>query len=387
MTVASPLRLYVHIPFCAHKCHYCDFNSHVRDEPPWQAYQQALLAELTYWSEHNPFAGRKLASIFFGGGTPSLAPPSLIAAVIQAAERLFGLTSTCEITLEANPGSAEADRFMAYRQAGINRLSIGVQSLDAAKLRWLERIHGPEEAIAAFHMARRAGFDNINLDLMFGLPEQNLDHWLDTLHRVEELAPEHLSCYQLTVEAHTALAARHAQVPYPLPDDELALAMLFATREYLARAGYQAYEVSNFAHPGLKCRHNDGYWQYDDYIGIGAGAAGKWDEPDRGVTRYSNTRAPERYIEAATSKGCAINSRESLAHLQAAGEAFWLALRRTSGIDRAAFKQRFGIDAFDLFADNLQPWLDRRMLKITGQSIFLTPAGLPVADTIAASVL
>ncbi|WP_167631994.1 radical SAM family heme chaperone HemW [Mariprofundus ferrooxydans] len=387
MTVASPLRLYVHIPFCAHKCHYCDFNSHVRDEPPWQAYQQALLAELTHWSEHAPFAGRTLASIFFGGGTPSLAPPALIAAVISAAEELFGLTSTCEITLEANPGSAEADRFLAYRQAGINRLSIGVQSLDAAKLRWLERIHGPEEATAAFHMARRAGFDNINLDLMFGLPEQDLDHWLATLRRVVELAPEHLSCYQLTVEAHTALAVRHAQAPYPLPDDELALAMLFATREHLAHAGYQAYEVSNFSRPDLKCRHNDGYWQYDDYIGIGAGAAGKWDEPDLGVTRYSNTRAPERYIETATANGCAINSRESLDHLQAAGEACWLALRRTQGIDRAAFKQRFGTDAFDLFAANLQPWLDREMLKVTEQSIFLTPAGLPLADTIAASVL
>jgi len=364
----------------------------VRDEPPWAKYQQALLCELKHWAGHAPFAGRrpvehKLASLFFGGGTPSLAPPTLIAAVIGAADQLFGLSEQCEITLEANPGSAEAGRFQAYRQAGINRLSIGVQSLDAVKLRWLERIHGQEEAIEAFHMARRAGFDNINLDLMFGLPDQSLTHWLDTLHRVIDLGPEHISCYQLTVEAHTALATRHAQTPYPLPDDELALSMFHATREHLAAAGYQAYEVSNFSRPGRHCQHNDGYWQYDDYIGIGAGAAGKWDDAEGGITRYSNIRTPERYIEAACTRGSAINSSESLGCRQAAGEACWLALRRTHGIDRAAFRQRFGMDAGEQFASELQPWLDNQMLELNEQAIFLTPAGLTMADSIAASVL
>ncbi|MDX8405918.1 MAG: radical SAM family heme chaperone HemW [Mariprofundus sp.] len=387
MKLAHPLRLYVHIPFCVHKCHYCDFNSHVRDQPPWQTYEQALLNELTFWASHERFAGRKLASIFFGGGTPSLAPPALIAAVIDTARRLFTCTEPIEITLEANPGSAEAGRFQAYRKAGINRLSIGVQSLDAVKLRWLERIHDPAEAIAAFHMARQAGFDNVNLDLMFGLPDQNLAHWLDTLHQVIDLGPEHLSCYQLTVEAHTALATRHAQTPYPLPDDELALSMFHATREHLLAADYHAYEVSNFSRPGLKCQHNDGYWQYDDYIGIGAGAAGKWDDPDGGVTRYSNTRTPERYIEAAIAHGSAVNSKECLTRNHAAGEACWVALRRTNGINRAAFKLRFGSDAASLFKAEFQPWLEQQMLAIDEHSIYLTATGLPLADSIAASVL
>jgi len=387
VTSANPLRLYAHIPFCVHKCHYCDFNSHVRDKPPWEAYQQALLVELRHWARHAPFAGRRLASVFFGGGTPSLAPPTLIAAVLETANALFGLTEQSEITLEANPGSAEASRFQAYRQAGVNRLSIGVQSLDTVKLRWLERIHGPQETIDAFYLARRAGFDNINLDLMFGLPEQSLAHWLDTLRKVIELGPEHISCYQLTVEAHTKLAARHAQTPYPLPDDELALSMFHATREHLADAGYQAYEISNFSRPDRKCRHNDGYWKYDDYIGIGAGAAGKWNESDGSVTRYSNTRTPERYIETAGTQGSAINSRESLVLRQAAAEACWLALRRTHGINRALFRQRFGTDADELFACEFQPWLDHQMLEMDGQAIYLTQAGLPVADSIAASVL
>lgn len=383
----NPLRLYVHIPFCVHKCHYCDFNSHVRDEPPWQAYQQALLQELEHWARHAPFAGRKIASLFFGGGTPSLAPAALIAAVIETADRLFGMTESCEVTLEANPGSADAQRFQGYRQAGVNRLSIGVQSLDSVKLRWLERIHGPQEAIEAFAMARQAGFDNINLDLMFGLPDQSLAHWLDTLQQVIALEPEHLSCYQLTVEAHTALAASHAQTPYPLPDDELALSMFYATREQLAAAGFQADEISNFSRSGRHCRHNDGYWQYDDYIGIGAGAAGKWDDNDGATMRYSNARTPERYIELAASQGSAINSSESLDRNKAAGEACWLALRRTDGLDRAAFRRRFGSDAAEQFACALQPWLANGMLNMNEQAIFITPEGLPLADSIAASVL
>ncbi|WP_238701680.1 radical SAM family heme chaperone HemW [Mariprofundus erugo] len=387
LNLSTPLRLYVHIPFCVHKCHYCDFNSHVRHEPPWQSYQQALLQELGHWAEHPAFRGRKLASVFFGGGTPSLAPASLIAAVIAEAKQLFGTDSQTEITLESNPGSADAERFMGYRQAGINRLSIGVQSLDNTMLRWLERIHNSDEAIHAFQMARTAGFDNISIDLMFGLPEQTLEHWLETLHMALKLKPEHISCYQLTVEAHTALAARHAQQACPLPDDALALAMLYATREHLARAGYLAYEISNFSRPQLKCRHNDGYWQYDDYIGIGAGAAGKWNTSDGGITRYSNIRTPERYMERAINHTDAINSSETLTIDEAAGEACWLALRRSEGLDRRAFRERFGIDAASHFTDELEPWLQQQMLTISDDAIALTQAGLPLADSIAASVL
>lgn len=387
LNISTPLRLYVHIPFCAHKCHYCDFNSHVRNEPPWATYQQSLLKELSLWAAHPAFSGRRLDSLFFGGGTPSLAPPELIAAVIEKADTLFGITGQTEITLESNPGSADTERFKGYRQAGVNRLSIGIQSLDNKMLRWLERIHSRDEAIMAFELARQADFDNISIDLMFGLPNQTLEQWLDTLHMAIKLEPEHISCYQLTVEAHTALAARHAQQPYPLPDDTLALSMLFSTREQLAAAGYHAYEISNFSRPNLKCRHNDGYWQYDDYIGIGAGAAGKWNEADGGITRYSNIRTPERYIERSSQNRHAMNSSETLTIDEAAGEACWLALRRSDGIDRHAFLQRFDCDAASRYANELEPWIQKQMLTITTHSISLTRKGLPLADSIAACVL
>jgi len=393
--VASPLQLYVHIPFCVHKCHYCDFNSHERAAPDWSVYQQALMTELKHWANSPEFANRKLNTIFIGGGTPSLAPPALIEAVINTARDCCGLDANAEITMEANPGTADAAHFQAYRQAGVNRLSIGVQSLDAAELRWLERIHGADEAMAAYRIARDAGFANINLDLMYGLPEQSLGHWLATLTTAISLAPEHLSCYQLTVEPHTKLAATHARKPYPLPDDDTALSMFWATREQLVEAGYEAYEISNFSRPGLKCRHNDGYWLYHDYIGIGAGASGKWDhsrgysgnQADSGITRYSNIRTPEHYIEAALLSGTAINTQESLTSDQAAAEACWLGLRRRDGINRRAFQNRFGFDVWDHFQPQLQVWQNDTKLTVHDDTMMLSESGLALADAISASVL
>jgi len=333
------------------------------------------------------FASRKLSTIFFGGGTPSLAPPDLIEAVIDAARCRCGIEDDAEITLEANPGTIDADNFRAYRQAGINRLSIGVQSMDTNELRWLERIHGRDEAISAFHLARDAGFSNINLDLMYGLPAQSLNDWLTTLHTAIALNPEHMSCYQLTVEPHTRLAITHAQNPYPLPDDHIALSMFFETRQQLSAAGYSAYEISNFAKAGLNCRHNDGYWLYHDYIGIGAGASGKWDDANGGITRYSNIRSPESYIEAALSKGAAINSQESLNRNQAAAEACWLGLRRRDGINRHAFFQRFTFDVWKHFQPQLQAWENDAKLVVCNNSIQLSDTGIALADSISASVL
>jgi len=386
--MSSPLMLYVHIPYCVHKCHYCDFNSHERAEPDWDAYQQALIHELEHRANSPVFAGRALTSIFIGGGTPSLAPPELIKAVLQSAEQHCGFSKNIEITLEANPGTVDAGNFRAYREAGINRLSMGVQSLDNSELKWLERIHGAEEVFSAFHVAREAGFNNINLDLIYGLPEQSMDSWLNSLNRAIELQPEHLSCYQLTVEPHTKLAARHNRKPYALPDDDLALKMFFTNRERLLKADYHAYEISNFAKKGFHCRHNDGYWSYYDYIGIGAGASGKWDDTDSsGITRYSNIRNPERYIDLAQHTGTAMNSSESLDREQSAAEAVWLGLRRAEGIDRSGFICRFGFDVWDHFSDQLSPWLKQGMIAMSATNIHLTQEGLALTDEIAASVL
>jgi len=385
---SSPLMLYVHIPYCVHKCHYCDFNSHERLQPDWPAYQQALIHELETRARSAVFKDRALSSIFFGGGTPSLAPPELIAQLIERANTLCGFTDGIEISLEANPGTVDANNFSAYRQAGVNRLSMGVQSLNNTELRWLERIHGSDEVFNAFQAARKAGFNNINLDLMYGLPEQSMASWLDSLNQAIALGPEHLSCYQLTVEPHTRLAAQHKQKPYALPEDELALQMLFTTRERLKQATYHAYEISNFAKQDSYCRHNDGYWLYHDYIGIGAGASGKWDDTDMlGITRYSNIRTPERYIESILKTGTAVNSQESLNREHAAAEAAWLGLRRHNGIDRQLYAIRFGFDIWNHFSDQLAPWLDQEMISKSETSIQLTRKGLPLADEIAASVL
>jgi len=386
-TQISPLQLYVHIPYCIHKCHYCDFNSHVRDVPPWADYEKALLAELSYWATQTAFQQRQLSTIFFGGGTPSLAPPQLIASVIEKAEELFSLQHDIEITMEANPGTVDIAAFQGFYQAGINRLSMGVQSLNINELQWLERIHSDDEVYLAFQAARDAGFDNINLDFMYGLPNQSLEQWQKTLDAALQFNPEHLSCYQLTVEPHTKLAVCHATSPYNLPDDEKSLAFFHATRQRLSKAGYQAYEISNFSKPNKHCRHNDGYWLYHDYIGIGAGAAGKWDMPNAGTHRYSNTRAPEKYMEQALSTGLAINSDENLNPYQAAAEAIWVGLRRKDGLDDLWFTQRFGQSIMDSFSVELTPWMNRKQLIWQAQQLQLTPLGIPLADAIAASVL
>ncbi len=381
------LHLYVHIPFCVHKCAYCDFNSHVRRAPPWESYRQALLAELTHWSRQAQFSGRTIDTVFFGGGTPSLAPAALVADVLETADDLFGLGTGAEISMEANPGTLEAGRFADYRATGVNRLSIGVQSFHDAELQWLERIHDSGQATRAYEAARSAGFDNINLDLMYGLPGQALPDWLQGLRKAVTLGPEHLSCYQLTVEAHTELARRHRRAPLCLPEDDAALTFLRQTRDLLSGAGYTAYEVSNFSRPGRHCRHNDAYWLYEDYIGIGAGAAGKWDTPDGGITRYGNVRSPESYLRMALEGSDAINSCETRPWNKAAAEAIWLGLRRTSGVEKKRFTNRFGTDMESLFGTVLQPWEQSGHLRNTKAGLQLSNLGLGMADSIAAAVL
>ncbi|MDQ6954622.1 MAG: radical SAM family heme chaperone HemW [Mariprofundaceae bacterium] len=383
----SPLQLYIHIPFCIHKCHYCDFNSHVRDEPPWHAYQQALICELEYWSQQDPFHGRSLHSIFFGGGTPSLAPASLIADVLAYAKSLFGFEENIEISLEANPGTVDMQAFQGFYDAGINRLSIGAQSLDHKELQWLERIHNNDDVYKAIAAARSAGFDNINLDLMYGLPDQTVQQWQQTLAAALSLNPEHLSCYQLTVEPHTKLAVRHASSPYALPDDAASLQFFHQTRQDLSAAAYTAYEISNFSKAGKYCRHNDGYWLYHDYIGIGAGASGKWDKHDGGTYRYSNHRMPEKYIQKSTAGWHAISSDESLNQQQAAAEAVWVGLRRKEGMDDDWFSQRFDRPIASYFQGELQPWLDDEKLIWNDRRLQLSGSGIVLADAIAGSVI
>lgn len=328
---APPLSLYLHFPWCVEKCPYCDFNSHPARQPPDQAgYVAALLADL----EHDlPLvAGRTVQTVFMGGGTPSLFAPDQIARLLQGVAARLPLAPDAEITLEANPGTVEAGRFAGYRAAGVTRLSIGVQSLDAAKLRALGRIHGPGEAIAAAAAARAAGFDSFNLDLMFGLPEQQLQQALDDLGRALELAPPHLSWYQLTLEPNT----RFAHSPPPLPDDDLLWDMQEAGQRLLADAGLEQYEISAYARSGHRCRHNLNYWSFGDYLGIGAGAHGKLTLPDGRILRRWKQRHPQAYLAGAGAPA-AIAGERWLAEAELPVEFMMNALRLNAGVPASAY--------------------------------------------------
>jgi oxygen-independent coproporphyrinogen-3 oxidase len=290
----SPLGLYVHLPWRLRKCPYCDFNSYeLRGTAPEHDYVAALLRDLE--SELAPVADRQLASIFIGGGTPSLFSGPAIAALLDGIRARIATDTELEITLEANPGAAEAERFRAYREAGVSRLSIGVQSLRDEQLRRLGRVHAADEAIAAVTAAQAAGFANINMDLMYGLPGDSVAGAMDDLTRAIALAPTHLSWYQLTLEPNTAFE-RH---PPALPDDDIVLAIETAGRALLAAAGFGRYEVSAYAQPGFRCRHNLNYWEFGDYLGIGAGAHGKLTLADGSIERRAKTRNPRSWMATA----------------------------------------------------------------------------------------
>lgn len=334
-----PLALYVHLPWCIRKCPYCDFNSHASPNgPPESPYVAALLVDLAQ-DLTGPAAGRPLVSIFIGGGTPSLFSGAAIARLLDGVRALANLVPDAEITLEANPGSADAANFAAYRAAGVNRLSIGVQSLDEDKLRRLGRIHDPGQAHAAVALARSAGFDNLNLDLMYALPGQTLGEAAADLDAVIALGPEHLSYYQLTLEPNTPFH----RAPPPLPDDDLAADMHDQGADRLTAAGFGQYEVSAYARPGRRCRHNINYWEFGDYLGVGAGAHAKLTDPATGrVERSAKHRHPDAYL-AAVPDGAFASTRRTLGPDDLALEFVMFALRLNAGFDPRLFEERTGL--------------------------------------------
>ena len=330
---AIPLALYLHFPWCVQKCPYCDFNSHaLRGETPEDAYVEALARDL----DHELAGGesRPLVSIFMGGGTPSLFSGRAIGRVLEAVSKRLAFAPDIEITLEANPGTADAAHFRGYRAAGVNRLSIGVQSLDAAQLKKLGRIHDPGQAVAALRLARDAGFDNVNLDLMFALPQQTEAQAMADLDGVLALQPEHVSWYQLTLEPNTEFAAR----PPPLPDDDVVAGMFDAG---LAAAGYAQYEVSAYARPGRQARHNLNYWEFGDYLGIGAGAHGKRSGP-AGVARRARHKHPKRYQEHAGTEA-AVQEQRLLSAEEMPVEFMLNVLRLNAGVPAALWETRTGM--------------------------------------------
>ncbi|MGB5200602.1 MAG: radical SAM family heme chaperone HemW [Sedimenticolaceae bacterium] len=342
-----PVSLYVHIPWCVIKCPYCDFNSHALREPVDEdAYVEALLQDLDHEVARRPLP--EIGSIFIGGGTPSLFKGVAIGRLLEGVTRRLHLARDVEITLEANPGTAEAAHFSDYRAAGVNRLSIGVQSLDDAKLQALGRIHSASEAVGAFRLARRAGFDNINLDMMYGLPEQTTADMLADLWALLALQPEHVSWYELTLEPNTRFHHR----PPPLPDEDQLVEMMEQGQAILATRGYRQYEISAYAGDDRLCRHNLNYWRFGDYLGIGAGAHGKLTTPHYLVQRRSKHRRPAAYLSA-VAQG-ALSGERSVGDDELPVEFMLNALRLSAGVPADLFAQRTGLGRAALSSALLQ---------------------------------
>jgi len=335
LTALPPLSLYIHIPWCVRKCPYCDFNSHEsRTAIPESNYVDALILDL---EQALPLIwGRKVHSIFFGGGTPSIFSPDAIDRILSAVRARVPLTYEAEITLEANPGTVDEARFAGFRDAGVNRLSLGIQSFNSRHLTALGRIHDEAQARSAAEIALQT-FERVNLDLMYALPEQSMEQALSDVRTALALAPTHLSCYHLTLEPNTPFY----RTPPPLPDDDASAAMQEAIEELLAGAGYQHYETSAFAQPGKRCRHNLNYWQFGDYLGIGAGAHSKLSFHDR-ILRQSRYKHPASYLQK-TATGEHIEQERVLGAEDLGFEFMMNALRLTEGVEVPLFEERTGL--------------------------------------------
>jgi len=377
LVASPPLALYVHLPWCVHKCPYCDFNSfEARGEIADGDYVDALLRDLAF--EQPLLDAREVLSIFIGGGTPSLFSGAAIARLLDGIRACVTLTDACEITLEANPGAVEAQRFADYRAAGVNRLSIGAQSFRAEQLAALGRVHGVEDIGRAVAVARAAGFENINLDLMYALPADSVAGAVTDLEQALALAPEHLSWYQLTLEPNTAFHRK----PPRLPDDATVAAIETAGRALLARHGYARYEVSAYAQPGFRCTHNVNYWQFGDYVGLGAGAHGKLTRTDGAIERRTRRRNPRSYQAAAGRPDCV--TVERIDHEDDIRLEFLMnALRLTDGVPADLLRERTGLTLEPARAAVgtaiARGWLDDNPDRLTA-----TPAGLNALNSVLA---
>lgn len=339
----QPLAVYIHWPFCLSKCPYCDFNSHVRDSVDERRWQAALLAELEHMAAKEP--GRRLRSVFFGGGTPSLMPPETAATLIERVRTLWPLENDIEITLEANPTSVESARLAAFRQAGVNRVSLGVQSFDDKELQFLGRGHSSLEAKRAIALAAEH-FERFSFDLIYARPNQTPESWSAELDEALSLAGSHLSLYQLTIEENTAFHHAYAKGKFTLPDDETSEALYRLTEERLAQKGLYAYEVSNYAAPGQESRHNLAYWQGLDYLGIGPGAHGRITQSGQRFATQT-LKSPERWLESVERAGHGIEVWNATSPEEEAQERIMMGLRLTDGIDYAAFSAQHGYDIRD----------------------------------------
>ena len=371
------LSLYVHWPFCVSKCPYCDFNSHVRDSIDQVAWRDALLADLAHEAALLP--GRRLDSIFFGGGTPSLMDPATVAALIDAAHRHWPTADDLEITLEANPNSAEAARFADLASAGVNRISLGLQSFDDESLAFLGRAHSASEGLRALEAAQSA-VDRVSFDLIYALPGDTEEGWTATLDRALTLGTEHLSLYELTIEPGTRFASMVARREFDPLDAEMAARLFEHTQARTAAAGLPAYEISNHARPDAESRHNLTYWRYGDYAGVGPGAHGR-----RTGMRTVRHRKPENFLSAMARNGHGLAEEEALLPDEAAKEALVMGLRLAEGIDPARLARRTGVERLvnEAAVDRL---VAHGLMERNGARIATTEAGRLLLDAILAEI-
>ena len=381
----KPLSVYVHIPFCTVKCGYCDFNAYAGMDSLKASYEQALVAEIGAW--RHAFEGREVITIGFGGGTPGEMQPSAIGMVIESIRRRSFLARDAEISLEANPGTTSLEYLQALRAAGVNRISFGAQSFDAAELVFLDRIHSPQAIGAAVQLARRAGIESVGLDLIYGLPGQQMASWLRSLEAAVDVAPDHLSCYALTVEDGTPLAERVARGEVvPLDSDRVA-DMYEMASDRLCAAGFRQYEISNWAQTGHESRHNQVYWTDGDYLGVGAGAHGFV-----GGERYENMAHPRAYIDTALLLRASGERPNTVIRAYRPNQATaifdWvtLALRRIEGFEPAQFEQRFGRTVTDVLGDPLGQCAAAGILQC-GDRVQLTSRGRLMHGEVAVRIL
>ena len=378
------LAVYVHWPFCLSKCPYCDFNSHVRDSVDHERWRRTLLAELDHYAGRTE--GRTVTSIFFGGGTPSLMEPSTAAAVIDRVGMRWRVAPDLEITLEANPSSVEATRFADLRQAGVNRVSLGIQALDDSSLAFLGRRHNAAEALAALAVAQNR-FDRVSFDLIYARPGQSIASWSSELQRAVGFGTEHLSVYQLTIEEGTRFATLAARGELDLPDEDTQAALYEMTQEILTATGLPAYEISNHALPGAECRHNLTYWRYGDYVGIGPGAHGRLAIDGRKLATRAH-RAPEIWLERVEAHGHGAHEDVVISAGEQRDELLMMGLRLTEGVSRARLRAQLGGDFGTLFEPRrLEQLVEGGFLRLDADGLRATPAGLQRLNAVLSRLL
>ena len=370
-----PLELYVHIPFCVRKCQYCDFLSGPSDEETKDRYIEALLKEIRA-AEHTE--DYEIVSVFIGGGTPSALKAEAIASIMRTLQEQFFFCEDAEVTIEANPGTVDLEKLTIYRNVGINRLSLGLQSTDAEELKLLGRIHSYEEFLKSYEWAREAGFSNINIDLMFAIPGQTGEAWRQHLYQVAELNPEHISAYSLIIEEGTPFAEQNLD----LPDEDTEYQMYEDTAEILERYGYRQYEISNYAKQGYMCRHNAGYWQRREYLGFGLGASSLY----RGM-RFSNTRRMQEYLKESRNPDQIRKDVTVLSRNERIEEFMFLGLRMTEGISEKKFEENFDVRLMDVYGDILQKYEETGFMEHIETNWRLTRKGIHVSNHILADFL